>query len=65
MDYLAAKEKCHCRSAIYRRSVGFRYYKNHPVPLDERISEADKREDDWEEHDPRDDDDCSLFMFND
>lgn len=65
MNYEDAKKRCHVRSAIYRKSVGKKYYINHHIPLDERISEADRRADDWEEYDPRDDDECSLFMFND
>ena len=38
-----------------RRRVGTlqpkRYYKNHPVPLDERVPEADKARTDWAIHD--------------
>lgn len=40
-----------------RRRVGTlqpkRYYKNHPVPLDERVPDADKAWTDWEVFDPR------------
>ena len=65
MNYEDAKSRCHVRSAIYRQSVGKRYWKNHQVPLDERVPDSDKQATDWEEYDPRDDDDTSLFMFND
>jgi hypothetical protein len=41
------------------------YWKNHEVPLDDRVSREGKAADDWEEYDPRDSDECSLFMFND
>ena len=65
MKYEEAKNSCHVRSAIFRKSVGVRFYKNHPIPLDERTSVIDKDADDWEEYDPRDSDATSLFMFND
>ncbi len=43
-----------------------RYYKNHPGSLIGRIPMKDTEETDWEVHDPRDDDDDgSLFMYND
>ena len=32
-----------------------RYPKNHPVPLDERVPDADKAWNDWVVYDPRDD----------
>jgi hypothetical protein len=44
---------------------GIKYYKNHSVTLLARIPIEDQSALDWEEYDPRDDDDCSLFMFND
>ena len=65
MKYNQAKRSCHVRSAIYRTSNGIRYWKNHTISLDERVPEKDKSADDWEEYDPRDYDNCSLFMFND
>jgi hypothetical protein len=65
MTYEDAKQKCHVRSAIYRTSQGVKYWKNHPVSLDERVSGVDKAATDWQEHDPREDDDSSVFMFND
>jgi hypothetical protein len=65
MEYEKAKSWCHVRSAIYRESKGVRYWKNHPVPLDKRVPEEDKLATDWLEYDPRDDDNSSLFMFND
>ena len=42
-----------------------KYYKNHPVPIIQRVPEADRAAENWAEHDPRDHDDCSLFAFND
>lgn len=63
--YEEAKRSCHVRSAIFRESKGVRYWKNALPPLDERVPEEDKAADDWREYDPREDDDCSLFMFND
>jgi len=65
MDYETAKTVCHVRSAIYRKSKMVRYWKNHTESLDERISGEDKLATDWEEYDPRESDECSLFMFND
>ena len=41
------------------------YWKNDFTSLEERVPIEDQRYDDWEEYDPRDDDDSSLFMFND
>jgi len=66
MDYETVKNKCHVRSAIYRKSnVLKKYYKNNPLPFDMRVSEEDKLATDWEEYDPRDDDNSSLHMYND
>lgn len=65
MTYKKAKAMCHVRSAIFRTSKMVRYPKNHPVPLDKRVSWWDKLWNDWAEHDPREDDDSTLFMFND
>jgi len=53
MSYAKAKAFCHVRSAIYRLSVGERYWKNHHLSLDEQVSEADKLATDWAEYDPR------------
>ena len=36
------------------------YWKNHPVSLDRRVPEDEKRSTDWEEYDPRDQPDCSA-----
>lgn len=41
------------------------YWKNHNIPLAQRVPGDDQLFDDWEEYDPREDDDGSLFMFND
>ena len=42
-----------------------RYWKNYPVSLGKQVPTEDQKFDDWEEYDPRDDDETSLFMFND
>jgi len=65
MEYEKARDWCHVRSSIYRPSVGKRYKKNHPISLDERVPDAEKKYSDWEEYDLRDADETSLFMFND
>lgn len=54
--------RCHVRSAIYRKSKpDKKYWKNHPIDIIDRVPEEDKRANDWEEFDPRDQYDCSLF----
>ena len=56
MRYEEAKQLCHVRSAIYRTSnPELKIYKNHPIPMDLRVSWEDRGETDWEEYDPRDD----------
>ena len=66
MDFKEAVATCHVRSAIYRTCEPTKkYWKNHTIPIKERVPVADQQENDWQEYDPRDDDDCSLFMFND
>jgi len=65
MKYEDARDTCHMRSAIYRKSVKTRYWKNNKYSLDYRILPDQKLADDWEEYDPRDYDEGSLFMFND
>lgn len=37
------------------------YWKNHSIPLDERIPDKDKQYNDWEEYDPREQPECSLY----
>jgi len=55
MTYEDAKTTCHVRSAIYRTSnPAVKYNKNHPVPLDDRVPDAEKSATDWAEYDPRD-----------
>ena len=57
---------CHVRSAVYRKSKpDKKYWKNHTTPIVQRVPILDQLANDWEEYDPRDDDDTSLFMFND
>ena len=66
MDYATAKSRCHVRSAIFRTvNPEIKYWKNHIIPLDIRVPDKDKISLDWEEYDPRDDDEMSLFMYND
>jgi hypothetical protein len=66
MTLMEAIERCHVRSAVYRESKpSVRYYKNHPEKIISRVPPEDQLADDWQEYDPRDDDTCSLFMFND
>jgi len=65
MTYEEARDTCHVRSAIYRTSKLVLYWKNHTLSLDDRVPENEKTATDWSEHDPRDSDDTSLFMFND
>lgn len=42
-----------------------KYWKNHPYSLYERVPLIDQQFDDWEEYDPREEDNSSLYMFND
>lgn len=37
------------------------YWRNHTVPLDERVPDEEKLFDDWEEYDPRERPECSAF----
>ena len=61
-----AVECCAVREAIFRNSnPSVKYYKNNQLTLHERVPLEDQMENDWRIYDPRDDDDCSLFMFND
>jgi len=54
MKYEEIKAICHVRSSIFRTAKPeVRYPRNHPIAFDERVSEADKLESDWAEHDPR------------
>jgi len=62
MNYEDAKRRCHVRSAIRRTSCpDVKYWKNHTVPLDERVPDSDKAAIDWEEFDPREHDECPEF----
>jgi hypothetical protein len=42
-----------------------KYAKNHPIKIIDRVPPEDRDATDWVEWDPRDHDNCSLFMFND
>ena len=62
MSYEDAKSCCHVRSAIVRRgNPGVKYWKNHTVPLDDRVPALDKAEFDWYEYDPRENADSSRY----
>ena len=55
-------EICHVRSAIYRKSNPNKlYWKNHFISLEKRIHFWDKFANDWEEYDPRDNDNTSIY----
>ena len=61
-----AVEWCAVREAVYRDSQPEkRYYKNHTETLHQRVPLKDQLATDWKIYDPRDDDSCSLFMYND
>ena len=66
MTFEEAVSRCHVRSAIYRLAdPKIKYWKNHTVPLEKRVPLKDQLCLDWKEHDPRDEDAGSLFMYND
>lgn len=66
MNFEDAVTWCHVRSAIYRTAKPkVKYWKNHPESLEQRVSNEDQKHSDWQEHDPRDEDSGSLFMYND
>lgn len=53
MTYEEAKFRCHVRSAIFTEAEPeLRFWKNHPVPLDERVPDEMKARPDWAEFDP-------------
>jgi len=61
MIYEEAKKWCHVRSSIYRKAIpNIKYAKNHTDSFDSRISDEDKKCDDWEEWDPNEFYDTSL-----
>ena len=66
MNLQDAIDRCHVRSCVRRRSApDIKYAKNHSIKIIDRVPTQDALATDWEEWDPRDDDDSSLFMFND
>lgn len=66
MELKEAIKKCHVRSAIIRESKPRKkYYKNHTIPIVDRVPIEDLNATDWTEYDPREDDTCSLSSFND
>lgn len=64
MTYVEAKFHCAVRSAIFRKSKGTRYWKNHHTPLDDRVPDEDKLATDWEEYDPRENGPAYLMLDN-
>jgi hypothetical protein len=69
MRFIDAVNSCPVRGAIYRKTREMRprkrFWKNHIEPIEDRVPAEDQLAEDWEVYDPRDDDDCSLFGFND
>ena len=41
------------------------YWKNHPIPIEDRVPKSEQKYNDWEEYDPHDYDDGSLYAYND
>jgi len=61
-----AIEWCHVRSAVRRTSYPkVKFWKNHTESIISRVPKEWINANDWEEYDPRDNDDCSLYMYND
>ncbi len=66
MKLYQAIDKCHVRSAVIRKSKpNVKYWKNSPDTIEQRVPLEDIDAEDWEEYDPRDDDEGSLSAFND
>jgi len=62
MKFQEAIGKCHVRSAIYRKlNPEKMYWKNHPETLFVQVPFKDHAHEDWEEYDPRDQYDCSVY----
>ncbi len=64
MTFEEAQRTCHVRSAIFRSAKPDQKYWKNSYSFDD-ASEEDKEATDWEEYDPRDYDEGSLFSFND
>ena len=64
MTFEDAVQSCPVRGAIYLPD-GKRYFKNYPQTLEEQVPKELQKSLGWAIFDPRDEDDCSLFMFND
>lgn len=66
MSLIKAIKCCAVREAVFRKGKPKkRYYKNHAIPIWKRVPWWDKLRCDWAVYDPRDEDNCSLFSFND
>ena len=62
MKLLKAIGWCHVRSGIYRKEKPDEiYWKNNPIDIIDRVPEDDKDKNDWEEFDPRNQYDCSVY----
>ena len=46
--------KCHVRGAVYRKSKGVKYWKNHQKPIIEQVPHKELIQRDWEVYDPAD-----------
>lgn len=66
MKIKEAIENCAVRSAIRRKSnPKVKFWKNHTKSIISRVPKEWIDAIDWEEYDPREDDNSSLFMYND
>lgn len=66
MELEKAIKTCHVRSALRRKSKpNVKFWKNHTESIYGRVPKEWIDADDWEKYDPREDDDSSLFMYND
>jgi len=62
MKLKKAIESCHVRSAVYRKSKPEkRYWYNHEIDIIKRVPFWDKFAKDWEEYDPRDYQETSIY----
>lgn len=62
MEFEDAVKSCHVRSGIYRTGDTTKvYWKNHNIPIEERVPKKDQTCCDWAEYDPREQPECSAF----
>lgn len=61
-----AINSCAVRSAVRRKSnPNIKFWKNHTESINSRVPIEWQNADDWEEYDPREEDNSSLYMYND